>query len=316
MEIGGYFGLENDPTREEYHTSAYRFGLARTALEFLLTERNINKIYVPFYSCYTVFDACKRAGVQVVCYALDDKMHPDLNEVMQDGKYVYITNYFGQLSNDDIAQLKQRCRSIIVDNVQSFFQKPVDGVDTIYSCRKFFGVPDGAYLYTDCPCSAAYEALPRDSSYDRYSHIVGRTDKSASDFYSASQSNEVTLDTAPAARMSRSTQLMLSNINYDYAMQRRKANFAILSDALKCRNKLDVKHNGGLFFYPLYTDNGAQLRRKLIENKVFTPTLWPELLESENAQAAELTRNIVYLPIDQRYGENEMRFILDVVDSL
>lgn len=38
---------------------------------------------------------------------------------------------------------------IILDNTQSFFQKPISGIDTIYSCRKYFGVPDGAYLSTN-----------------------------------------------------------------------------------------------------------------------------------------------------------------------
>ena len=30
-----------------------------------------------------------------------------------------------------------------------FYAKPIHGNDTFYTCRKFFGVPDGAYLYTD-----------------------------------------------------------------------------------------------------------------------------------------------------------------------
>lgn len=37
----------------------------------------------------------------------------------------------------------------IVDNCHSFYHKPNVGGNYIYSCRKFFGVPDGAYLITN-----------------------------------------------------------------------------------------------------------------------------------------------------------------------
>ena len=40
-------------------------------------------------------------------------------------------------------------KNVIIDNVQAYFQRPIEGFDTLYSCRKYFGVPDGAVLYTD-----------------------------------------------------------------------------------------------------------------------------------------------------------------------
>ena len=57
--------------------------------------------------------------------------------------YLYIVNFYGQLSNQYIESLG--C-NIIVDNAQSYFQEPINGIDTLYTCRKFFGVPDGVYF--------------------------------------------------------------------------------------------------------------------------------------------------------------------------
>ena len=37
-------------------------------------------------------------------------------------------------------------RSLIIDNTQAFYEPPRKGAYNVYSCRKFFGVSDGAYL--------------------------------------------------------------------------------------------------------------------------------------------------------------------------
>lgn len=312
-EIGGYFGLENDPTREEYHKNALRFNLARTALEFILLHRKPARLYVPDFSCYTVREACSRAGVQMVLYDLDDMFQPVLPEVGDD-ECVYITNYFGQLSNDDISTLKVRFRNMIVDNVQAFFRMPVDGVDTIYSCRKYFGVPDGAYLYTDNEkVLYAYANLGFPEAECDLTHIIGRINTTASQYYATSKVHEKLLDSAPPARMTLSTQLMMSNINYDYASQRRAENFRILHSHLGVYNKIDPRENAGLFFYPLFINDGCRLRAYLNSVKIYTPMLWPELKNAENPRTSQLVNDIVYLPIDQRYGESDMEYIAENV---
>lgn len=61
--------------------------------------------------------------------------------------WVYLINFYGQYSRDEIVSYAKEYKNLIVDNVQAFYTKPIEGVDTIYTCRKFFGVPDGGYLY-------------------------------------------------------------------------------------------------------------------------------------------------------------------------
>ena len=90
-----------------------------------------------------------------------------------------MVNYYGQISNEQIVYYKQKYGNIIVDNVQAFFQRPVDGIDTIYTCRKFFGVSDGGYLYTN----TKLDVLEKDYSYDRMQFLFGCLEKSANEFY-------------------------------------------------------------------------------------------------------------------------------------
>ena len=68
-----------------------------------------------------------------------------------------------------------------MDHTHAFFQKPLPGVDTLYSCRKFLGVSDGAYLSTDAELEP--EKKPLDHSMGRMEHILGRYEYDAGTFY-------------------------------------------------------------------------------------------------------------------------------------
>lgn len=78
--------------------------------------------------------------------------------------WIYIVNFYGQLSNQYLLELKSIYSNLIADNAHAYFQMPLQDVDTIYTCRKFFGVADGAILYTE---SLLNEEITQDESHDR-----------------------------------------------------------------------------------------------------------------------------------------------------
>jgi hypothetical protein len=57
------------------------------------------------------------------------------------------------------------------------------------------------------------------------------------------------------------------------------------------------------------------MRAHLTNRKIFTPRYWPDLLAPLNPQdgANLFLDEVVYLPVDQRYGEPEMNRILEVL---
>ena len=113
-------------------------------------------------------DSCDKVladnGVEVVYYRVGSNFKPLLTE--WDG-WLYVVNFYGQLSNEYLSTLGI---NIIVDNAQAYFQEPISGIDTIYTCRKFFGVADGAILYTD----KKVEVQEQDESYERMHFLLGR----------------------------------------------------------------------------------------------------------------------------------------------
>ena len=155
-EIGGYLELE-ESTGRGYYPELFGVNLGRTALLWLMEARNCKKIYLPTYLCDSVTGACEKTEAEIEFYHMDEKLRPLFPEKkLPEGEYLYLVNYYGQLTDDRILEYKGIYGNIIVDHTHAFFQRPLPGVDTLYSCRKFLGVSDGAYLSTDARLNCHY----------------------------------------------------------------------------------------------------------------------------------------------------------------
>ncbi|RZK25750.1 MAG: hypothetical protein EOO43_04710 [Flavobacterium sp.] len=311
QEIGGYFGLELK-VGEHYHKEAIRLNTARNCFEYILRARKYAKVYIPYYTCEVLLEPLLKLNINYVFYHINEQLEP-VNEIVLNADEAFLyTNYFGvkQVAVERLAKLYNK--QLIVDNAQAFYAKPIQGIDTFYSARKFFGVPDGAYLYTDIKI----EVAEQDVSYQRMSHLLKRIDLGATAGYSDFQTNDAALIEQPILKMSKLTESLLSAIDYNAARQQRIDNYNQLDIALGNNNKLRLKlsENEVPMVYAYYTDDSA-LKDKLIKNKVFVATYWPNVLNWTKEQDVEykFTENTVFLPVDQRYATKEIDVILKLL---
>jgi len=67
--------------------------------------------------------------------------------------------------------------------------------------------------------------------------------------------------------------------------------------------------------YPFYVDNGSEARKRLQDIKVYIPTLWPDVFDvcAEDELEYHMARNILPLPIDQRYDTDDMHYLINEV---
>lgn len=309
-EIGGY--LELDTYRlPMLHENGIALNSGRNCLAYLIQKKKIKKIFVPKFLCASVAEVCRREGAEVVYYSINSKFMPTLES---SDAWVYIVNYYGQLSNELLHYFKKKYRNIIVDNVQAYFQEAIEGIDTIYTCRKFLGVPDGAFLYSD----VGLDDLDIDESFDRVRFLLGRYEKSASEFYCDYIKEENCFSDWKIKKMSLLTRNLLHGIDYEFVKNRRKNNFEYLHSVFKDNNKLEVSVVEGPYMYPLYIENGALIRRKLQERKIYIPTLWPDVFDlcRENEQEYDMSKNILPIPVDQRYDIEDMKYIYNQFKSI
>ena len=309
-EIGGYLELERF-SGSLYHGGALALSSGRACLSYVLQRRGIKKILLPDFLCDIVEQTCDVCGTARRYYPVGADLRPVIPEPAED-EWVYLADFYGQLSDEELRAYRARFPQMILDNAHAYFRPPLPGTDTLYTCRKFLGVADGGFLYTDLPETD----LPEDQSHARMGFLLGRFEQPASLFFEEASRNNEMLGTEPK-RMSPLTRNLLRAVDYDGVRKQREENFALLHEAFSARNLLQVKHTPGPYAYPLMLENGAEIRKKLIEKKIYVATLWPNVLRDQpsGSDAFRLASQILPLPCDQRYGAEEMRTVISAVES-
>ena len=306
-EIGGYIELDTY-TGKMLHSDGIKLNCGRNALAYIIKAKNIKKLWMPKFMCDSCDKVLSDNQVDIEYYSIGLDFKPVIKE--WDG-WLYVVNFYGQLSNEYLSSLGDR---IIVDNAQAYFQEPISGVDTLYTCRKFFGVADGAILYTD----KFIKVEEQDESFGRMHFLLGRYERFASEFYAEYVENNHFFRNQPIKTMSKLTENLLHGIDYEEVRKRRTQNFSYLHEKLYYVNMLNLSLPDGAFMYPLYIENGAELRKQLQTKKIFIPTLWPAVFNlcGEDELEYDMAKNILPIPVDQRYGLEEMEYIINEIKRL
>lgn len=307
--IGGYFELEL-PRFPELHAEAIALNSGRFCLEYILRCKKYSKVYVPYFTCDSAVEPLEKLGVPYEFYHIDKDYHITDDIRLQDGEALMYTNYWG-LQDEYCKQLAYRYqKQLILDYTQAFFSNPIAGIDTFYSCRKFLGVPDGGYLYTDAKIDFELE---QDKSYTRMESLVKRIDLSPEAGYDDFHRTSEEFHHIPIRRMSNFTKRMMQGINYGYAAQQRLDNYNFLRKHLGGRQ---LNFGEVPMVFPLESEQGQELRKMLIAKKVFVAKYWPNVDEwaGEDALETWMANHILPLPIDQRYGKDDMERILNIIN--
>jgi hypothetical protein len=224
--------------------------------------------------------------------------------------FILVNNYFG-VCHANIRLLTKKYKNLLIDNAQGFYDEPI-GLASIYSPRKFFGLPDGGILICKKRLETDFE---KDISYERMSHLLKRHDLDASAGYSDFKANDDGLSNQPIRKMSNLTHALMGNINYDAVKQKRKEKFDYLRSKLDDVNEIKLSSNIECpMLYPLLIENN-DLKKRLIESKVYIATYWAGVrkVAPHDSYSRYLTDNLIPLPIDQRYGIKDMEKIIDIL---
>lgn len=312
--IGGYFSLEL-PYGFSYHgENALKLNTGRNCLEYILIRRKYKRVYIPYYTCDAILEPFHKHNIEYIYYHINQSFEiiDDIELALGEG-LLYI-NYWGINQNHVAYYIGKYGNRLIVDNTQAFFSIPFKGIDTFYTCRKFFGVPDGAYLYTDNQC---LEGIPVSYSYDKASYLLKRIDISPEAAYDDFHDAENKLSNQSIKRMSALTDRIMHSINYSDCIKKRRYNFNFLHNCLGGTNLLNISFSEDdvPMVYPYLIDD-TSLRSKLIKNRIYIPRYWPDVEKRCNGNDVEifLMNHIFPLPIDQRYGKKEMLYIINLIN--
>ncbi|ARD67576.1 hypothetical protein [Eubacterium limosum] len=312
-EYGGYLPLELTSKKEYYHgEDVLPLNCGRSAIYYALRDANPSKVYIPYYNCQSVIEAVKRSGVRFEFYYLNEEFEP-IDIQLKKNEYILWVNYFGIFNNEKVNKLVEQYKNVIIDNTQAFYSKPNQQSYNIYSCRKFFGVSDGAYLIKkDLKIPKLEQATSYKTSIQLIKSIDLGTNKSYQEYLNAENHifDEV-------KKMSKFTQKILASVDYKGIKTIRNNNFQSLHEKLRKFNQLSNRISITTqtpMVYPLLVKN-KNLRKKLIENNVYVPQWWQYLIKQleKNTFESYLSSYLFPLPIDQRYGQEDMNIISEFI---
>jgi len=315
--LGGYIELELPVKDQHWLANAYKFNSARAALTSLIAQLTIKEVWLPRYLCDSIINTFDGGKVQLKFYELAEDFTIKSELSLGEHSLLLYVNYFGVCTEQALCVISQYgANKVVIDNSQAMFCDPLETLATIYSPRKFFGLPDGGLLYSDDPRIKQPEGRDN-TSETRMGHLISRLTNSPEKAYQKYLEAEQAIVDLPVLGMSELTERLMHSVDFEAAKFARGRNARHLHNYLGKYNRLNLnfdditahstQHTAPLC-YPFLPNVNTARRADLIKKRVFIPSYWPEVMTrvDEGNFEWDLVTNGLFLPCDQRYTEHDM----------
>lgn len=298
------------------------------ATRYLLQSITHKTIALPDYLCESIVGCFPDSSK--VYYPVDESLHIQrLDSIPWDTIDVfYLLHYFGSLQSENslnyILEKKRECGfAIIEDTTHSIFtKKQTIGDYCICSLRKWFPIPDGGVLYSKQNLNQEhYNKLSHahsdhiDGMVLKSLYLSGRVkDKDA--FRKILVSAEEQLDQQNSIyKISAISEFILKCQSVKENTTIRRQNYDALKKAVgnllpevQNREESEVP-----FIYVTKLAKRNELRAYLTSNQVYCPVHWPIPETWQSKTAVALSEKLISIPIDQRYGIDEVMSTAQIV---
>lgn len=305
---------------------------------------------LPAYMCDTVFFPFERAGWEIHFYHLDRKLTANIDEIKKlteevNPELIFIHTYYGVETWGTARSIFQEWRAqgicIMEDVTQSYYLESA-GREADYcvgSLRKWYAVPDGGFVASDEELSVDNLSPNREFTEarlgfltEKWEYLHGQRSLEESralkrDYLDKNREAERWLDAYEGiGAISEEASYLLSLTDEEECKEKRRENCRYLNEHLRgsawFTPVFDETYESGQteaapLYYPVYAAHRDELQRFLSSRGVYAPTLWPVGKENADALSEEeiyIFEHILALPIDQRYGPEEMQYIVQMVN--
>jgi hypothetical protein len=310
--IGGFIELAVYKKSKVYHPSAIALANGRSCFHLFLKTYKPKKVCLPFYTCNTLLEPLSVTKTPFEFYKIDTNLEPLFDKELKKGEYLLAINYLG-IKNKTMLSLEKKYGSkLIIDNTQDFYNKEYKQAMSFNSCRKFFGVPDGGYIYLKKKIT---QKFPQNNHFI-VDHLVSRFLGKTAVYYRQFKQNE-SEQTNKVMCMSTLTESLLQQTDYSFIKKQRIENFKYLHRYLSKYNQfnVDIGTIGVPYAYPFMPQKHID-RTRFYNKRIFISTLWEDVLNRKDKNfktEKNLSHNLLPLPIDQRYDAKEMQILINTL---
>lgn len=353
MELGSEFHLDFTQLTDtpdtvftylkDFHTVYTDSG--RSALRLLSGQLMGETVLVPDYICGSVRDALPK-GCHIVEYPLDRQLCIEMEALERlirehSPRFLYLMHYFGTLQPDSritsalhpdnrisrLAQLKETYHLTVIEDMTHalFTAKSTIGDYGVASLRKWFPIPDGGVLYT-----ADRQLLPepprqKKAASKKVEAMLLKNLYLTQGYDCHAKYREIFVKEEEAFGrqtgvygMSEVAAFLLSHFPVASMCKQRRKNTAQLLEGLHRLGyapAVAVKPSDVLLALPVYVTGRDALRAQLINKKIYCAIHWPLEHPAVYEGSRWVERHILSLPIDQRYREDGMEYLLGCLQA-
>ena len=341
MEIGSEF-WEFDGNLNSNNSSFWNLGKdikftlsGRTAIYYVLEniakKQKITKAYLPSYSCESMAQPFIDLGIEILYYDVyyNDGLKYNI-EFLEDVDIFFAMNYFGYSNtNMDsyIQKYKNMGKIVIEDITHSIFSTKRYSVNSDYliaSLRKWMPILSGGIavnmnsnfeIELSNKSNKEMIILKNTAMKNKKDYIEGKnTDKDGflNEYKESSKALEKEYKNYSIDEKSLE---IINKIDIQNIIKARLENAKVIYEKLKKNSKVrflveDYNGKDALLFVPIVLEHNLrnELRKYLIDNKVYLPVHWPLEENLNNIFEKELS-----LVCDQRYTKEQISNYIDLI---
>lgn len=301
---------------------------------------NIRKVaLIPPYTCLSVIEPFIKKGYQIHTYDIDEKLDTT-NEMLSERieKYkpqvVLFHRYFGF---DTFASCSNVIRSarkngivFVEDKTHSLYSRqeeiPVDYI--IGSFRKWHGIPDGGFavctdgVFNNKPKEndCRIEQLKLDASQLKYKYMVCYEGEKSLFREKYQLAEEYLENQIEYHEMSPSSKKLQANLDVNGLKKKRRENYNFLYEQIRNIEEIKIlmpkcNQDDTPLYFAMLVENRTELQEKLRQKDIYAPIIWPQefLQVCICKEAQKIYKNVLCLPVDQRYGLDDMQRICECI---
>lgn len=300
-------------------------------------------VLLPIYTCESVIFPFVEEGWKLCFYHITKDLQIDIDSLEQ--KYnavhpdvVFFHGYFGfdttRTSMNVLKSLQDKGCILVEDTTSNLLSdNRTDFADYyISSLRKFFAIPDGGILIgkkkfpelniVDSPKDVVEKATLAYVAKNTYFMSPSKEKKSEFKNLYKEFHNEIEINDK-LYHMSLKSKEIIEKVDVEKIRRKRRSNYNQLYYALrKFDNMVPVlgactDSITPLFIPIYYNGKREELQSYLADNDIYCPVIWPKPSQIiiEDGVTQYIYEKMLCIPIDQRYGGDEMNKIIHILDE-
>lgn len=325
------------------------FDSARSAYRYFLTccEKNLHRVMLPQYTCQSVIEPFEDMGIDISYYPINSNLQIDrrvFNKIFAENKpdMILVQTYFGfdtlKEERDFLETIRKKGILILEDVTHCVLTNNWKNCSDykVASLRKWCGIPDGGFLAVsgkkEDVSFRQYDSINENVEYvterlkaqeEKRRYFEQEADEDLNEkmlFIKGYDKSEGILERQTQYyTMSKYTRERITGIPWQKIAAKRRQNYnylKIILEDMKGFQLLDYELDievVPLYFPVFISDRREEFRKYMREKNIMLPVIWPIPESAEmhlDRQVRKIYDSIVVIPCDQRYGEEDMKYVV------